>query len=381
MSLIGIVQFDSAVGRYYYDAESVKEKNSYVLTAFSTVLFFSLLVGTIGWFCGDLFSELIFSTPKYGEAFKIIAITVPVINTFNLLLIVARFDSKPWLFGAATIAQGALTIFLTLYFLIDLNYGLEGVFWANLYGFLIGFLILIFYYRKILFGCFDKDLLKKYFQFSIPLFPADLGSWLNNHVSKFLMILYLSKGQLGVFAAALKVASILKFGDYVFRMAWTPFYLKEIKKENHKTLFVSIFNKLLLFFAFGMIVFHFVKIPLSNLLFSNDEYLKANEFISPLAFAVIISTLVQVVGMGTIIAKKTIYNTYNFLISLSAFFIAFFILVPMYGIMGAVYSQLISSIMLLASSWYNSYKLYPINFSIKYAVIFIISVYLIITLF
>ena len=381
MSLIGIVQFDSALSRYYYEAKSDIERNNYIITAFLTVLFFSIIVGLIGYSLSSFLSELFFSTDNYTGAFEVISLTIPIVNLFNLLLIVSRFDGKPFLFGTATILQGVITIILTIYFLSDFNSALNGIFWANFIGFLIGLLVMLVYYRRILISKFNKSQLIKFFRYSIPLFPADLGSWINNHISKFLMILYLSKGQLGVFTAAIKVASILKFGDYVFRMAWTPFYLKELEKKDHKQLFISIFNKVLLVFGLGMIIFHYVKIPLSKLLFSNSSFYEANSYISPLAFCVVITILVQIVGMGPIIMKKTIYNTYNFLISISVFFIAFFILTPQFGINGVVFSQILSSIALLISSWYYSNKLYPINFNKKYATLFIVMILIIIYYF
>lgn len=381
LNLLGMSQIDSAVSRFFFEAETKEERFGYIKTSIVIITALSVFIGLLTYLFSNLLSIWLFSSEEYSVILKLVGATIPIVNIYNLLLIIARFDDKPMLFGFAAILQVLATASLTIYLLFNLNYAIEGIFFANLIGYLVGAILLLIYYREVLFVKYDKNITKQYFSFSLPLFPAVIGSWLNNHISKFLMILYLSKGQLGIFTAALKVASILKFGDYVFRMAWTPFYLKEIKSANHKELFSSVLNKLLLFFAIGMVLFHYIKIPLSRVLFSNDEFYLANEFISPLAFCIVLTTLVQIVGMGPIIAKKTIYNTYNFLVSISVFFISFFTLVPLYGVHGAVFSQLLSSITLLVVSWYNSNKLYPINFNKLYTLMFILGVLIIIYCF
>ena len=189
-----------------------------------------------------------------------------------------------------------------------------------------------------------------------------------------MFLIYLTTAQLGLFAAALKVASLFKFGDYVFRMAWTPFYLEELKKQDHKKTFVKVYELALLVFGGVIILFHFIKEPLAKILFSKVAFYDAIPFISLLAFSFIITILVQIIGVGPIITKKTIYNTYNFGCSLVLFFTAFFILTPIYGIYGVVYSQIIGSLTLFVVSWYNSNKLYPIKFSVKKTAIFILLI-------
>lgn len=374
LNLIGMSQIDSALGRFYFEAKSEEERNSYLFTGFVIVSFISILLGVLVFFCSTFFSNLLFQMDAYANAFKIIAFTIPVINCYNLFLIILRFNNKPWLFTGLSIIQVLVTGLLTLWFLFSLEFGVSGILFANIFGFLIGLILVSIYYKDIFKSTFNKEIKQSYFKFSIPLFPAVIGSWVNNHSSKFLFLIYLSTSQLGLFTAALKVASLFKFGDYVFRMAWTPFYLEEIKKKNHKHTFKKVYELALLVFGIAVILFHFIKKPLAQLLFSKVIFYEAVPYISLLAFSFVITILVQIIGTGPVITKKTIYNTYNFIFSLSLFFIAFFILTPIYGIYGVVYSQVIGSLALFTVSWYNSNKLYPIKFSIIKTVFFIIVV-------
>ena len=303
-NLIGMSQIDSALGRYYFEAKTEKERDSFLFTGLVIVSFISIILGLLVFFCSSLFSNLLFKTEAYASAFKIIAFTVPIINCYNLFLIILRFNNKPWLFTGVSIIQVLVTGLLTLWFIFSLEFGINGILLANLIGFVIALSLVAFYYKRIFKSYFNNEIKLNYFKFSVPLFPAVIGSWVNNHSSKFLFLIYLSSAQLGLFTAALKVASLFKFGDYVFRMAWTPFYLEELKKQDHKKTFVKVYELALLVFGGVIILFHFIKEPLAKILFSKVAFYDAIPFISLLAFSFIITILVQIIGVGPIITKK-----------------------------------------------------------------------------
>ncbi len=382
MNLLGMCQMDSAVGRYYYEAKNKRERNAYVLTGLMVLLFLSAVTACLGFVFSETISAWIFKVEEYSRAIKIIALTIPVANFYNYFLLIVRFDNKQWYYVIATLCQILLTAGLTIFYLFQKNEGIAGIFKANLFGFLTASLIIFFFYGKsfVAKSKFDKKILKEYFHFSLPLFPAVIGSWLNNHISKFLMLLYLTKGDIGVYATGLKVASIFKFGDYIFRIAWTPFYLGELNKEGHKELFAKVYNYVLCFSGLALLGFFLLDRLIISLLVSQNEFLEASKYALPLAFSIVLVWLVQVVGIGPIVAKKTIYNTYNFFISLLVFFALFFILTPSMGINGVVISQIGSALTLFMVSWYNSNKLYFINFNKIYTAIFIFFILLLLYL-
>jgi O-antigen/teichoic acid export membrane protein len=303
LTIFGMLQIESAIGRYYYDLDTPEKKKHYISTAVYSVAGFSLVVCLLASALSNSLSVLFFDTEDYSTILRVAFMAVPLANLFNLFAVMVRYEQKPVLYSIVTFLQISLNIAIALYCVISLNTGIIGVFYGQIAGFSIGLLLYLFYFRKYLQFSFDKAILNNYFHFSLPMIPAVLGSWLNNHANRFLMVSQLTLSDIGIYSVALKVASVFKLLDMAFRMAWQPFFIQQYQQPGHKELYRKVFRGVSVLVLSLVAVMFLIASPLIQLI-TTPEYYASAKIVGLLSLALALPIIASTVNLGPILKKK-----------------------------------------------------------------------------
>ena len=362
VSILGLLQLESAVGRFYFEAEDLNTKKNQLSTGFWMILLITTLVSFIIIFLAPTLSELLFSNQDYYNALIIVGFMLPFANLFNYFTVLIRFEKNPIAYGIITLIQLGTTLGLAICLVVWLRWGIEGVFYAQATGFIVGFLCYLIFFRKYLGLKFDEYVLKKYLRFSIPMVPGVMGNWANHHANKFVMLNLLSVKEVGLYAVAVKIASVFKLLEYAFRMAWNPFFIEIQKKADHRKVYRIVLKYVIVIISVLICLFALFASEIVKLV-TNPSYYDADILVSITAFAFSLVSVSSIVGVGTILTSKTIYNTYSSFAGITINFTLLFILIPFYGLVAVPFSMLCGFITSLVSQWYFSEKLYKVGYS------------------
>jgi len=359
MCIFGLIQMESALARYYFELHTPEKKTKYISTAFWSVLKYSLTVALFVSLFSGFISKLLFGSGDYYLHLILLAISVPLANLHNFFAVLIRFEKKPIIYSIITFVQIVVTVSLALLFVIYYDSGIIGVFVAQLIGYSIGFILYMNYFKRFIAKVLDANVRSIFFAFSLPILPAVLGSWVNNHANRFLMLLLLTTSEIGVYMVAFKVASVFKLGEMAFKMAWTPFYI-----EHYQDIGIQFFFKKIaigMFFLLSIVVFFsFLFSEEIIALAAHESYSNAASCLGWLCLAFAIVIMIQILNLGPIILKKTKYNTYGQFISIVINLTSLLILVPKMGIAGAAISLVIANCAMLIYSSIISERLYPV---------------------
>lgn len=373
-SIVGMLQIESAISRYYYEIKNEVERIKYISTAFWTILIFSIIILIIVYISAGLISRLLFNSIKYNTVIYLAVFIIPVSNLFAFFSVIIRFQKKPLQYIVFVTIQLVLTVSVSIWLVVYEKIGIIGAFYGQMIGFSASALAMLIYLKKVVSFTFDYDILKKLYKYSLPLVPAVGGSWINSYANRFVMLGYLSITDIGLYTIALKIASIFKIGESAFRMAWGPLLWETIGNLRHRETLKEI-AKLVTYIIFSIVIIaaFFSKDALYFL--TTKEYYKAAPLIGILCFSLGLTIMVQTIGLGPSIVKKTIYNTIIYFMSISVNVASLFVFVPAFGIIGVAFSLFLSSFSLYVLAWYNSERLYYIGFDkLPFIVSFIITI-------
>ena len=164
--------------------------------------------------------------------------------------------------------------------------------------------------------------------YSVPLLPAVASGWINSYGSRFIMISFLSFREIGIYAAAIKIASVFQLIGSAFRMTWPQFFWKTFKEDkNHKIIFRNLHS---IFSAAITLVLIFFTFYINDIIvfFLGNEYQEAVPFVPLIAFSFLIqSFLSQMIGVGPSIRYQTRYNSYVYFGTV-ANLVLLFVLIP-----------------------------------------------------
>lgn len=359
ISIFAYLQLETSLQRYYYKEP---ERGKLIFSTSLTIFLISIFLVLIGILFSKSLSSLFFADIKFQNAIIIALLQIPfaVINTINL--IVLRFEQKNKEFFISVIVF-SISLLVLVFVLID-KYKILGLFYAQLISVIIATIVSTLFVRKYITLSFSVFLIKKSFKYAIPQVPARIGSTANAYANRFLINSFLSIFYLGIFSMALRIGSIILLVHGVFMMAWNQFMFKIIEDPNHKKIFSSIFSIAipLLFLMVSLITLFSYELIYYVL---SPQYIEAYKYTGFIALAYSLLILKEIVDIGPKYKEKTYFLSINFFISVAVNLITLFILVPLIGLLGAVISLALTNLSLLIASWYNSNRLYPINFSIR----------------
>ncbi len=363
-SILGMVQLESAISRYYYSEKDEVTRKKLVSTALWAIVLLSLFVLLLIYIFSDKISFLFFKSSDYSTVISIAALIIPVSNLNSFFTVIIRFKKKPLYYMLFQLLQILATLGLTIFLTVHLKVGIIGVFYGQLLGYAMSVLLMVGYLRNELLFSWSFDALRKMLHFSLPLVPSVIGGWINSYTNRFVMLGYLSVNEIGLYAVGLKIASVFLLIGSALRMAWGPF-LWETFENNPKH--CEVFRDLQKHFSVFVLMLVAIFALFSKeivLILTTSLYLEAAQLIGLLSLALTISNIIDpLTAIGPAITKKTKYNALVYFISLPVNIGLLFFLVPMYGIIGVPISLLVANVTSLIVGWYNSEKLYYVGFN------------------
>lgn len=323
-------QINQGVARYYNELKNQKHIRIYT----STVLLFSLVSFSFFFLLFCVFHRTISMYLHLSSQGTILAgASIALNGLFYMSQNQLTWKILPFKEVVSSIVYNVFTIGFTVYFLVVLKSGIEGVFVSQSVGALAGMIVAYFFTKDDYAGYFSVKIFKKLFKFSFPLIPGALSIFIYMFTDRICIKEMLSLHELGVFSVGNKIATILTFLSLGFSNALSPLFYKYHRDPQTPDKIAFLFRVFGVFSFFIMSFLAFFSKEIIRLL-TTDQYMEAARIIPFLLLAVFLNSLTFFFP-GLSISKKT------FKISLVAIFagtvnlIFNFILVPHFGIIAA----------------------------------------------
>lgn len=274
---------------------------------------------------------------------------------FNIIQNVFRIKEKANSFVILTTSHFLVKTVLIIVFVVVIEKGLLGYFYAELISALLFIFIFIFIIRDYFVFSFDFSMFKSAFRFALPYLPGFTGSWIVGQSDKIFIAGMLSLSDVGIYAISVKVASVLGIVDASFKNAYLPHYFKttttkstdlaKIKLEKSNDIYIQF----LMFIGFSVIFLS--KEIIVTLVDSRFE--QAYQYLPILIISAVLGSLSSTI-LGTALqqSKKTVADSSFGLIAAGITLTLNFILIRAMGLMGANYSRLASVIVLAIISYF-----------------------------
>lgn len=378
IALLMILSLDNSTARWFYDSEEYEKRKKIVSTWFWFYLILSALVGVFFFFSSEYWAQFVSYQPEMaGKYIRILAVSLPVAVSTVVATKVLRFEKRPKSTVVLTFFQALSLILFNVLFVLVLDWGLTGAFYAKLVAGLIMVPLALGYIKRWIgkFQLLDWSLLAKMVRYSLPFIPASISIWMINLSAIFFLNGKVSDNDLGLFQVAFTLAS---FGSLIvnsFQQAWSPFAFSIIQQENAK----ETYGKILLVYLMVVGSFTLV-ISLFSLealmIIATPSYYGAAKIASILVFSGMFAGLTNIADLGSAISKKT--APLGMVYSFSAFLLIGLniLLIPEFGVIGAAFAVCLSQLVSPVFAFYFSQKVYPIPYDFIRAGVFVVLIFL-----
>jgi O-antigen/teichoic acid export membrane protein len=359
--LLGAFEIIQGVTRFYYDKKS--NQDLIASTAFYFALSMHLIIAFLLFYFAEFFSNILFGTLKYiylVRTFSIISVFA-FLNSFTSSTLIVQRRAKEFSFGNITYA--AVSSISSIIFVAQLGLGLQGILFGLFCGYFFASMINLFFLKSILKIQFSVNYLKQMLAFSLPLLISSFSVFLNLYFDRVIISKFLDLKQLGFYSMGYKVALLAGVIFSLFKTTTTPFIFENYKKKflkislnNILKVYVIIASSLLLgSFMFSEEIIYLI----------SDSRFRPSIVLVPLFVASFSLSGAIIFFPGFGIARK---SSQIALISAITCFVNIFlniILIQKFGVIGSVFSSLVSNLFLVLSYFLFSKKYFDINYNVK----------------
>lgn len=330
-----------AVFRYYCTATEEHDKKSVIASALLLGVIFDGVGAIIVSLLATPIAIAVFSDPDFSIYIILYAITLALLPLTEIPLTHIRAQQKPWLFTIFSITKLALQVSLNIYFVVYREMHVEGVIYSAVISSAVMAILLSCYSLPKVGRSATMATCKKLFSFSIPLKLATLGSFYLTFGDRYILNIYTDLSQVGIYSLG------YKFGFIFTLLAWTPFekiwdsekyniYKKPNAKQTYQKTFL--YSSSILIFL-GLCISLFTKDLLT--IMSDPAFLDAYKIVPIIILAYIFQAWTKFCDLGILLKKKTMQIAHAEMIAAVVITIAYFTLIPAYGIYGAAWATLI----------------------------------------
>ena len=355
-----------ALSRWYWDNEyKHKQKTIFFTTLLATLCGVFLMFLVLSPFSRSLSISLL-DSQDYTYLFQLMLISAGVHIFSKVILLAMRLQRKALQFSLSNIFKLVITLGLTIYFIVDLDRGLEGIIEAQIIGFIALILLNLPFIIRNATPVFESSILKEMLLFSYPLAISAVGSVLLTVTDKYAVRYIGGMDDMGLYNLGFRIANVLKvfiinsvfaaIGPLKFRMMHDP----NNKRFYSKIMTYSAFGFMLLLLGLSLFSKEAIKI-----LASDSDYWSAYQIVPLLGFAQFFELLRRNANFGLVVEKKTkIISSVMIVVmilnlGLNIFFISYL------GNIGAAIALLLSQIIFFNLIYSFAQKYYYVPYEIK----------------
>ncbi|MEO7989848.1 MAG: oligosaccharide flippase family protein [Chryseolinea sp.] len=355
-----------AFERWYWDKEFVEKRESIFFTILVATTILSLvLVLTLFPFAGSL-SRILFESAAYGNVFQLMLINASfeiVAQTPNSLV---RLKEKPSLFTFANMCKLGVSVLCTVIFVVYFKLGLEGVYYAQIIGILVYFIILSkFLYNQSKIG-FEwaalRDMVRFRFPFLLPVIALNVFSFND----RFVLSNVSGVIDAGIYSLGAKLANTIKvFLITAIWLALMPTVYRMMNDPQNKRFYSKVMTYLGFVVIIFVMIFSFFGKEMVMLLAKDKMYWDAYLVIPVVSLGIFFAMLKDVSLIGLNITKKTkSIATVTIAITLVNLGLNI-LLVPYMGMLGAAFSGLIAQFLFFVIIYAVAQKHYKIPYELN----------------
>lgn len=312
-------------------------------------IFISLVVGAVILFAVLFFPNLqyiIFQRYSIPLIVILIGILTSLIQSITAIqTTLFQIEGKAIPYALFVLGFSLFSIMISYYFLEYKNYGWKSVVYGILLASTIFFLLTIFMFYKIKIGIINPfNKVKMILILGSPLILTHIGGWVIEALDKYMISDLINIAATGNYSVNYKFGIIVMMIQVGILRAWSPFFYKEIAKNNNESkVKITRYTYLLIVILFLMTISIILISPiLFDIFIIGDSYQFSWTIITLVCFAYFFDGLWKIFNCYLINKNLTSYYAYTLIVSAILNVILNYFFIKNIGVNGAALATFIS---------------------------------------
>jgi len=267
---------------------------------------------------------------------------------YNVELNYMKANDHNLMFSIVSILQTLVIGISSVVLLAVFHMGVQGYLLASNISFLIAF-VFCFIFEHIWAGLrratFDKSLLIEMIKYSAPLAINNISWGVVQSSDKFMLEYMIGQNALGLYTLASKIPSLINVFISIFQQSWGISSIREVESTNDRTFYKNVLTVYYISIFFACIFLNSIMKPFIRIYVAND-FGESWRFVPLLLVSAAFSAISVYYGGLYGAIKKSVNSMNTMMVAAFLNIVLNYVLINMFGVIGAAVSTLISYIVL-----------------------------------
>jgi O-antigen/teichoic acid export membrane protein len=360
---------DGSFMRFFYDCRDEHERQRLASTIFLFLLALNGVVVAALLAASPWIAAALIGDRGYTAALRLMLLNTFAIGFTFIPFHVLRMERKTVTFSLLTLARSVLTIVIRLALVIRIGMGVTGLYLADVIVTIVIMAILVRWFAPLVRPLISRQVLHETLAFGLPRVPHAAAQQINAVGDKFILGLFTSLENVGIYSQAVSVGLTQKLFLSAFESAWAPFYYATVKEPDAPRVFRFVTT-------YGVAILALLTAGLSAIGADVLRAMTHGRLIAPAdprwsavsavvaftAIGVFLQGFYLLTSIGLNITKQTRYYPVATISAAAVNVGANFLLIPRYGILGAAWANAVSYGVQAVLGFHLSQRFYPIPY-------------------
>ncbi len=340
------------------DPEGTTERQLIVSTAFTVILANTLLIASVFVLFKGFVNGIVFVHANHERLVLLVGLMIPPGMVAWLTSQLLRVGRRRRAFVILTGSGSIVTLALGPALILGFHLGLQAVLIGQLAGFTLSAVYGVWVTRRWLKLRFSRAHLVQMLKYGLPFLPTAAAFWAVSLIDRFMIERLSSLNQLGQYAVAYRVTSLIPMLLFGFSTAYGPFIMRlwsddpDLEKRVRGRTFTYV-----------AIIISFVAVVLS--LFAREivdvvapSYHLAYKAVGLILIGICSYGLCSVLGAGMSLTRKTYWNMAFSAVGAAVNIGLNVFLIPVYGMVGAAFATAVGYGVITLLYYLNGQRIY-----------------------
>ena len=301
---------------------------------------------------------------------------------WSIPMLALRAENRPRLFIFFSFLNVGVTLICNLVFIIIFEMNIGSIFLSNLIASLIIFILVLPYiYQRFRFSTLSIVKWKTILSFALPFLPAGLFAMAMEVADRYILKLLTDLETVGIYNAGYKIGVLMLLVVNGFNMGWQPYFLEK-NFDSRSKIYPRINSIVLAILGFIWILLLFwtddlIKTSFLGITFFGSDFFGSLNIIPWIGLSYFFYGFYHLQTPGVFLKNRPKYAAWTRLFGAFSNIGLCFLLIPIFGALGAAYATCISfGLMALSMFFINRYLIFV---KLEYKSLIIIFLLLIIS--
>jgi len=356
----------SALGRYYFEENTIEYKRKIVSTAVLITIAGAFLLIVFALASGSMLSIWLFHTAGYTTAIVLSLAGAAMVFLFDIMTLIVRYEKRSVLFFVVSTAVFLMNFGITYMLLTKFNFGILAPIYGLLLANVMGFIFLFALYGNLLTLKLEKEHFFLLLKFGLPSLAIGLLFYILDWVDRLIIKDLLGLSEVGIYSLGYRLGSVINIIFVIpFGLIWAPIRMEYLKHENTETFMTKVVSY---YSAVGMTIVLVTVLfgkEVMSMLFHNRAYAPASSVIPIVMLSFLFYGYQNILDFGIYLHKKLYYYIIIAFVGIVVNVILNFLFIPRFGYIAAAYVTLVTYLLTSSSIHFISFQYYRISLEWK----------------